>query len=431
LLLSFGRDGTVTQGKAVENSRASAQSGDGTATVTISAEELQKNWPRFRGPDGNGVSPSTNVPTSWDANKGTGVAWKSPVPAPGFNSPIVWANKFFISGGDSSKREVFCYDCNNGQLLWRQAVTNTNTAAAASEIPETTGYAASTMATDGQHVYAIFATGELAAFTLAGKQVWIKSFGPLKNPYGHATSLATWHGQVIVLLDQGESEDGKSKLYAIDGRTGQITWQAPRMVGASWATPMTFQAAGQSQVVALSIPWVISYNLSNGSELWRVECLNGEITPSPIFSSGLVLVPSPSEKLLAIRPDGHGDVTKTHVVWSTEENVPDVTSPVSNGELIFTLTTPGVLTCFDQKDGKKLWEHDYEMECHSSPSIAANHLYLFGQKGTAVVTATGRQFKEVFRTQMPDTFSASPAFAQDLIILRGTTNLWGLATAKK
>src|SRR5262249_48840755 len=159
-----------------------------------------------------------------------------------------------------------------------------------------------------------------------------------------------------------------------DGRTGQITWQTPRKAGSSWATPLTFEAAGQPQVVALAIPWAFSYNLSNGSELWRVECLNGEITPSPIFSGGLVLVPSPSEKLLAIRPDGHGEVTKTHVVWSTEENVPDVTSPVSNGELIFTLTTPGLLTCFDQKDGKKLWEHDYEMECHSSPSIAENHL---------------------------------------------------------
>lgn len=397
-----------------------------------SAEELKRNWPRFRGPGGNGVSEATNVPTSWDPKSNAGIAWKTPVPAPGFNSPVIWLDHFYFSGGDSAKRELFCYDCATGRMLWRQAVSNLpGSPAKAPEIPETTGYAASSVATDGRRVYVIFATGDIAAFAFDGKLVWAKSFGPLKNPYGHATSLLTWQDRLILLLDQGENEDGKSKLYALDGRTGQVVWQTPRKVGSSWATPVTFDSAGQPQVVALAIPWAISYRLTDGQELWRVECLSGEVTPSPIFADGLVFVPSPSEKLLAIRPDGHGDVTKTHVAWSTEENVPDVTSPVSNGELTFALTTPGLLSCFDAKDGKKLWEHDFEMECHSSPGIAGNHLYLFGQKGTAVVTEVGREFKELFRTEMPDVFHASPAFSENMIIMRGTTNLWGLAKAAK
>jgi outer membrane protein assembly factor BamB len=429
LLLSLGRGGAVPENNAGEKTSASIQ-----ATASIgqppSMEELQRSWPRFRGPDGSGISPATNLPASWDAKTGAGIAWKMPVPSPGFNSPIVWGKRFYISGGDSARREVFCYDCANGQLLWHSGIENKQAAGSpAPEIPETTGYAASSMATDGRRVYVIFATGELAAFTLEGKQVWGKNLGPLKNPYGYASSLATWQDHLIVLLDQGESEDGKSKIYCFDGPTGQVIWQTPRKVGSSWATPLTFEAAGQPQVVALSIPWAISYSLTNGLELWRVECLSGEITPSPVFAGGLVLVPSPSDKLLAIRPDGHGDVAKTHVAWSTEENVPDVTSPVSNGELAFTLTTPGLLSCFDMKDGKKLWEHDFDMECHSSPSLAAGRIYLFGQKGAAVVTEAGREFKELFRTQMPDAFHASPAFTQDMIILRGTTNLWGLATA--
>jgi outer membrane protein assembly factor BamB len=283
------------------------------------------------------------------------------------------------------------------------------------------------MATDGRRVYVIFATGDIAAFTLDGKLVWSKGLGPLKNPYGYASSLATWRDRLIVLLDQGEAEDNKSKIYALDGRTGQIVWQTPRKVGSSWATPITFESAGQPQVVALAIPWAISYGLTDGAELWRAECLSGEITPSPVFANGLVLVPSPSDKLLAIRPDGHGDVAKTHVAWSTEENVPDVTSPVSNGDLVFTLTTPGLLTCYDGKDGKKQWEHDFEIECHASPSLVGNRLYLFGQKGAAIVTEAARQYKEVFRTEMPDVFHASPAFVDNRIILRGTTNLWSLA----
>jgi outer membrane protein assembly factor BamB len=283
------------------------------------------------------------------------------------------------------------------------------------------------MATDGRRVYVIFATGEVAAFTLDGKLVWAKSFGPLKNPYGHATSLLAWQDRLIVLLDQGESEEGRSKLYALDGKTGQVVWQTPRKVGCSWDTPIIAEVSGQPQVIALAIPWAISYGAKDGAELWRAECMSGEVTPSPVFAGGLVIVPSPSDKLLAIRPDGHGEVTKTHVAWSTEENVPDVTSPVGNGEFVFALTTTGVLTCFNGKDGKKLWEHDFEMEFHASPSIALNRVYLIAQKGAAIVTEAGAQFKELFRTDMPDVFHASPAFAPERIILRGTTNIWCLA----
>ena len=429
LLMGLGRGSALPEQPGSEPSQAVSKGQSGSSAVDMaSEEELRQNWPRFRGFGGSGVSQATNLPVSWDARAGAGITWKAPVPAPGFNSPIIWGNKVFFSGGDISKREVFCYDSGNGQLVWRQEVSKVPGAPAQSpEIPETTGYAASSMATDGRRVYVIFATGDVAAFTLEGKLVWAKSFGPLKNPYGHASSLLTWRDRLILLLDQGESEDGKSKLYALDGRTGQVVWQTPRKVGGSWDTPIIADTPGEPQVIALAIPWAISYRVTNGEELWRVECMSGEVTPSPVFAGGLVLVPSPSEKLLAIRPDGHGDVTKTQVAWSTEENVPDVTSPVSNGEFVFALTTPGVLTCFNGKDGKKLWEHDFEFECHASPSIAANRVYLFGQKGTAVITEAGPQFKELFRTDIPDVFHASPAFGPDRIILRGTTNIWCLA----
>ena len=400
------------------------------ASDAASPEELRQHWPRFRGADGGGVSMLTNAPVTWDPKTGAGIAWKVPVPASGFGSPIVWGDQVFLSGGDAKKREVFCLDGKTGQTLWRQPVASVpDGAAQAAEVPESTGYAASTMATDGRRVYVIFANGDCAAFTLEGKPAWSKSFGALKNPYGHATSLATWQDRLIVQLDQGDSEDNKSKLYALDGHTGQIVWQRPRKVGASWATPIVIEAAGKAQIITLAVPCVISYAATDGAELWRVECLNGEITPSPVFAGGLLFVASPSEKLLAIRPDGQGDVTKTHVVWTNEDNVPDVTSPTSNGELVFAVTTSGMLTCLDAKDGKKQWDHDFETECHASPSLAGGRLYLFSQKGTAVVVEAARQFKELFRTEMGDGFHASPAFAPDKIFLRGLTNVWCVGAA--
>jgi outer membrane protein assembly factor BamB len=423
LVLSFGPTTALPKGPAgVEKLLGGGESA--AVPDAASPDEFKQNWPRFRGADGGGVSALTNAPAAWDSVTGKGVAWKVPSPANGFGSPIVWGDRVFFSGGDAAKREVVCLSAQTGQTLWRLAVTNVPGSPQAVEVPDSTGYAASTMATDGRRVYVMFANGDCAALTLDGKPVWAKSFGPLKNAYGYATSLATWQDKLILLLDQGEPDEGKSKLYALDGRTGRVVWERPRKVGASWASPIVIEAAGKAQVIALAVPWVIAYAAKDGTELWRVEGLNGEITPSPIFAGGLVIVPSPSEKLLAIRPDGTGDVTKTHVVWTDEDNVPDVTSPTGNGELIFALTTGGTLSCFDAKDGKKLWDHDYDMECHASPSLAGNRVYVIGLKGTAVVVEAARQFKELFRTDMADAFHASPAFAQDKIFLRGVTNVW-------
>ena len=426
-VLSLGVDSALPQRAEEIAKAAGSANAPATAVDAASPAEMKRNWPRFRGFEGSGVSAFTNAPQKWDVKSGAGVLWKAGLPAKGFNSPITWGDRVFFSGGDASKREVFCLDAKTGQLQWRQAVENVpGSPTQALEIPDTTGYAAGSMATDGRRVYVIFANGDVAAFALDGKPVWSKSFGPLKNAYGFATSLTTWQDKLILQLDQGESDDNKSKLYALNGRTGEVVWQTPRKVGSSWASPIVIEAAGKPQIITLAVPWIISYSATDGSELWRVEGLNGEITPSPIFAGGLVMALSPSDKLFAIRPDGQGNVTKTGVAWSTEENVPDVTSPVSNGELVFTVTTSGLLTCFDAKDGRKLWEHDYDMEFHSSPGIAGTGVYLFGQKGAAVVVEAARQFKELYRTEMGDTFHASPVFMDGRLIMRGVTNIWCL-----
>jgi len=416
----------------VQPDSAYPQPTSGSIADAASPEELLQNWPRFRGPGGNGLSGATNPPTQWDPGTGEGIAWKTTTLAKGFNSPLIWANRVYYSGGDAAVREVFSLDLKSGDLLWRRPITNVpGSPAKPPEIPESTGYCAASMATDGRRVYVIFANGDLAALTMDGKPVWSKGFGALKNPYGHATSLTTWRDRVIVQLDQGEAEERKSRLYEIDGRTGAVVWEKPRQVAASWASPIVMEAAGKTQIVTLAIPAVVAYSATDGAELWRAELLNGEITPSPVFDGAHVVVASPSDKLVAIRPDGLGEISKTHVAWTNEDNVPDVTSPVSDGELVFAITTAGMLTCFDAKDGKKIWEHDFEFECHASPVVAAGKVYILGQKGTAVVVEAARQFKELFRTQMPDTFSATPAFSQDRIVMRGETNVWCVTSAAK
>jgi outer membrane protein assembly factor BamB len=413
----------------VEKLLAAGRAGGGTTADFASVGEMQRNWPRFRGAAGAGISTETNIPLMWDGTTGKGLLWKSEVPMPGFNSPIVWGERVFVSGADAAKRVVLCYGTQKGDLLWQRAVEKVagSSAQGGPEVPEQTGHAASTMATDGRRVYAIFANGDLAALTLDGQPVWAKNLGVPKNPHGHATSLTTWEGRLLVQLDQGEAEQNRSRLFAFDGRTGRALWERTRSIPTSWATPIVIQAAGKAQVITLGVPWVIAYAAGDGAELWRVEGLNNEVTPSAIFAGGLVLATSPNEKLMAIRPDGQGDVTKTHVAWSAEDNIPDISSPVSDGELVFTLSTPGLLTCYDVKDGKKQWEQDLGMECNASPSIVGRRLYVISIKGVVLVAEVGRAFKELGRSELGENIYASPAFVGRRVFLRGVQHLFCVA----
>ena len=394
------------------------------ATDLPTAAEFQANWPRFRGPGGAGVSAHGEVPLSCDLKTGANIVWTASVPAAGFSSPVVWGSRVFLSGGDEATCEVMCFDVPTGKLLWQRAVPKApGSAAEKAEVPDQCGMAAATVATDGRRVYAMFANGDLAAFNFDGSVAWSKNLAVPKNPYGHATSLLTWQDRVIVQFDQGLPDDELSKLYAFDGATGAVVWVQPRPTGASWATPIVFEAAGQSQVVTLAVPWVIAYSAKDGKELWRADCLDGEVTPSPIFAGGLLLVPSPSVKLQAIRPDGHGDVTKTHLGWVAEDGIPDVTSPVSNGELVFVCDSGGMLTCYDAKDGKKQWQQDFGDGCNASPSIAGNRLYFITKKGVLVVVEVARKFKELARSPLGEPVFASPAFAHNKIFVRSMKRL--------
>lgn len=401
--------------------------GGGSAVSDLpSLAEFKTNWPRFRGFDGGGTSQS-ELNLSFGEKSGTSVLWKSPVPAPGFSSPVVWSHRVFISGGDAPKREVFCYEATDGKLLWQRTVENVpGSPAKPPEISATTGYAATTMATDGRRAFVMFANGDLAAFNFDGSAAWAKHLGVLKNMYGHASSLAIWPGKLIVQLDQDEGAPGGSKLLAFDCATGRQLWERGKPTHGSWATPLIVEAAVKPQIITLALPFVMSHSLAEGNELWRAELMEGEITPSPIFAAGSVILVNPGGKILALRPDGAGDVTKSHVTWAVEENIPDVTSPVSNGELVFTVTSSGMLACFDVKDGNKVWQKDLEFEVQSSPAIAGNRLVVLSTKGDAVVAEAGREFKELGRAQFEDMFHASPAFANGRMFLRGATNLWCL-----
>ena len=221
-----------------------------------------------------------------------------------------------------------------------------------------------------------------------------------------------------------DASEGKSRLLALNGQTGELVWQTePRPVPNSWATPIVIQAAGREQIITCGNPWLIAYAPADGKELWRGQWLGGEVTPSPVFGAERVFAVS-DEKLLAIRPDGSGDVTKTHVAWHGEDGLPDISSPLCDGWRVYLLTSYGRLTCYGAADGKKLWEKELELGFKASPALAGDHLYLCDEKGTVVVVQAGDEFKELARSSLGEEVMASPAFAGGKMFIRGTGYLF-------
>lgn len=401
--------------------------GTAAASETLpTEEETAKAWPRFRGPGGLGISAYSNVSETWDAAAGKGIVWKTPVPLPGNSSPIVWGKRVFLSGADEKRREVYCFDADSGKLLWQQAAPATaQSTARPPKIEDYVGYAASTPATDGRRVFAIFANGDLAAFDLSGKPAWSKSLGIPDNAYGHASSLDVYKNLLLVQLDQGAARKPSSKLLAFDAATGKIAWQVDRPVPNSWTSPIVIRHADRQQLVTAADPWVIAYNPADGAELWRVKCLSTDMGTSPVFADGKVFVANETSKLSAIRADGQGDVTKSHVAWTGTDDLPDTCSPLATKEFVFLLASYGRLTCYDAVKGDMLWAEDFDASFSASPSLAGNRLYLISAAGKAwVVEPTREKCRRLGEANVGEDCVASPAFQDGRIYLRGKSNLY-------
>jgi len=391
-------------------------------------EEVYRNWPAFRGPEGSGVSAYANIPDKWDAESGQGILWKTPVPLEGHNSPVLWGDRIFLTGADAKTYvyKVYCFDANSGKLLWTGDVPNAVGADGEPlEVMEDTGLAACTGVTDGRRVYVIFATGNVAAFDYDGNRVWLRKLGVPDSVYGYASSLAIFQDKVIVQFDQATADDGLSRVIALDSFTGRTVWETKRPVGNSWSSPIVAKVQDNWRLFTAADPWVIAYDPATGTEIWRADCVMGDVAPSPIYANGFVFAVEPYSRLVAIRTGGKGNVTETHIAWFAEDDIPDICSPVSNGELVWILTTDGLLTCYKVADGKKLWDHEFERTTfNASPGLVGDKLYLLTVKGVVYIIEAGDEFREITTCRVGGKCYASPVFGDGRIYIRTTQNLF-------
>ncbi|MHC4812857.1 MAG: outer membrane protein assembly factor BamB family protein [Planctomycetota bacterium] len=391
-------------------------------------ESARGVWPRFRGAGGLGISAHADVPLDFDAREGRerNIRWKQIVPLPGMSSPTVWNNRVFLTGALESAREVYCFDALTGALLWRRAVSAGPTS---SQVPENvfheTGYAAPTAVTDGAHVWAMFANGDVVCLDVFGKQVWCINLGLPENMYGVAASPVLFADKLVLQIDQEPGDAGnRSALIALNAATGSEVWRTPRDVASSWPTPIPIRVSNNPQIVTCANPFVIAYDPSDGSEVWRVDCLAGDGGPSPTFAEGLVLAVNVGMPLTAIRPNGKGDVTETHVPWEYDDGLPDVCSLLAAHGRVWMQASHGVTTCLDAKTGKMLWTKDHGKNFYASPALAGDRVYLISRKGELIVLDAGREYRELATGHLGERCDTSMAFAEGRIYIRGQQHLF-------
>jgi len=382
-------------------------------------------WTRFRGPLGSGIAALDEPPPPPDAQTGEGILWRTSLPLPGANSPVVWRDRIFVTGADASRREVYCLDAQTGELLWTTPVAEDWTGTPTTHAM--TGYAAATGTTDGERVYEVFPTGHVVALDFGGRPVWRRWFDMSEDIYGHASSLVL-HGEMLyVQIDLGKPDIGKSHMVALDRLTGETVWDIPRPVQGSWTTPIVIDTGEREELVTSARPWVIAYDPATGEEYWRVRCVEGDSAPSPIYANGHIYVANIYAELTAIRPGGEGNVTGTHVSWSRRGRLPDITSPLSDGELVWTLSTGGVLECHDADDGALHWRERLGMRFRSSPTLCAtpfgDRVYLLGEAGECLVIAADREFRLLSAGHLGERVYSSPAFAHGRMYVRGVEHL--------
>jgi outer membrane protein assembly factor BamB len=214
---------------------------------------------------------------------------------------------------------------------------------------------------------------------------------------------------------------------ALDVATGETVWETPRPVRASWATPAVISTDGGEQVVTAADQWVISYDVETGAELWRAGCLGGDIVTSPFLAGGFVFTAMELSRLSAIRPDGRGDVTATHVVWSVSGDLPSICTPLHDGLRLYCLASSGILTCWAPETGQLRWDRDTEVSFQASPVLAAGRIYMFGDDGVCLIIKAADEYEEVGRPELGEECAATPAFVGGRIYARGKSSLFCIA----
>jgi outer membrane protein assembly factor BamB len=385
------------------------------------------DWPRFRGPNGTGISGDKDVPVQWTESN---VLWKTPIPGLGNSSPIVWGNHVFLQSADASGKEryLICLSANDGQILWTRSVPSSK-----AHIHPRNTWSSSTPATDGQNVYALFWDGlkiALYAFDFQGNEVWKHELGGFTSQHGPGASPIVFEGKVYYPCDQ----DNDCVLVALDARTGKPLWKVQRKAfRACYSTPFILESPTHgSELIAVSTAGITGYNPQTGKDnwswTWHFDRMPLRTVASPVFSQGLIFANSGDgagdRHAIAVRPAGNGDVTSTNLAWENKKILPYVPSMLTWEDYLLAVNDKGLALCYQAQTGKPVWTEHLANGFTASPVIVDGKVYAVSEDGEVFVFPAGPSFKRLAKNSVGEKVMATPAVANNRLFIRGQEHLF-------
>jgi outer membrane protein assembly factor BamB len=417
------------------------------------AADAPDAWPRWRGPEFNGVARG-DAPLTW--NDKDHIAWKVQVAGKGHSSPVIWGDRLFLTtavptgnapaagaapasgrrrvygggGGPQAEQKllVLAFDRKTGKQLWEKtAIVTTPHEGFHSQYGS---FASPSVLVDAQHVIAFFGSRGVYCYRHDGQPVWQKDFGiklRMIMAFGEGSSPALDGDKLVILFDH----EGDSFLVALDKNTGRELWRTPRPPGSTWSSPLIATVAGKKQVLVAATKFVAGYDLETGKLIWQTTGLGRNVIPMPVAADGVAIVMSgyQAPNLLAIRLGREGDLTGTDaILWQNQRGNSYTPSPVLHEGKLYMLTDNGTISCLDFKTGKPFYSQQRLPKSYSfkaSPVAANGKLYLPSEDGDVVVLKMGEKFEVLATNTLADqVFIATPAIMDGAIYLRGQNTLF-------
>ena len=404
------------------------------------------DWPEYRGPRGDGhvsapgETQPIGLPLNW--SEMNNIKWKTEIPHRGWSTPAVMGGQVWMTTATVDGHDFFvvCVDAETGKIRFNEQVFH-------SDNPEPLGngasmncYATPSPVLEPGRVYVHFGSfGTACLDTSTGKVLWKRDDLRCRHYRGPASSLISFENTIILTMD------GVDLQYhvALDKQTGRTVWKTDRSV--AWndenvpgqmakdgdlrkahSTPFIVTAAGKTQMLSAGAKAAYAYDPKTGRELWRVQYPDWSTAPRPVFDNGLAYFVTGLSKaeLLAVKTDGQGDVTDTHIVWRLKTHVGKYASPLIVDGLLYTAAEESFITCLDAATGQVVWKERIGGKYAASPIYADGRLYLFSQDGAATVLKPGRTFEVLATNKLENGFMASPAVAGKAFYLRTKTHLY-------
>jgi outer membrane protein assembly factor BamB len=397
---------------------------------------LAENWPGWRGPRGDGTSHETQLPNRWNSNEN--ITWKIEIPGLGHASPIVWEDRVFVVSclPETQERVLICLDRQQGKILWQKTVLT----APLEKKHNLNSHASSTPLTDGELVYVTFLDVSddkdakpnsqkqgrmmVAAYDFDGKQVWRREAGAFSSVHGFCSCPIFYQDLLIINGDH----DGDSYIVAFEKQTGEEVWRVAREHKTrSYVTPIIRQFEdGRTQMILSGSKSVTSYDPKDGALLWQMQGPTEQFVASLVDNGKLVFLTAgfPEHHILAIDPNGAGDVTQTHIVWRTTKNCSYVPSPIVVGDYFLVASDEGIASCYLAESGERLWTSRLGNHYSASLVAAEGLVYFLADDGTCKVIRPGPELDVVAENSLDEFCFASPAISDGQIFIRGEKHLF-------